>query len=62
MNAAVDEDPRAADIARMHESITAMVPRLEERAPRTRARRRRSTALRWADALTPGAPTAARLG
>lgn len=40
MNAAVNEDSRAADIARMHECIAAMVPRLEERAPRTRADRR----------------------
>ena len=40
MNAAVNENPRAAEIARMHERIAAMVPRLEERAPRTRAERR----------------------
>ena len=40
MNAAVNEDSRVADIARMHECIAAMVPRLEERAPRTRADRR----------------------
>ena len=40
MNAAANGSQGAADIARMHECIDAMVPRLEERAPRTRAERR----------------------